>query len=354
MPKRSFTIINSQGEKERVYIWGATDKEADEKLQRAKIEYEMGLLVVNSKTTLMKWAQEYIEIYKRPNAAEKAVTQYEQIINKVYAPIMQLRLDEIKAAHLQKCVNQYSGMSYSFITKLMQLTKGLFEKAVINGLIVKSPALGLNIPKCEKGCRRAMTQQETDALMQVIDRHEYGLFFALMYGCGCRAQEVRALYYRSIDRKNKILTINNAVKAGTDKIGDTKSKAGVRSIPIPDWLFDKLPSGNNPFELVFVNRQGKVLSENNMKNIWRSFHKEMDLAAGAQMKGRTVAIHALPTDLTPHCLRHTYATELAERGVDIKTAQYLLGHSDIAMTANIYTHITNKMVETARDKINAV
>ena len=57
-------------------------------------------------------------------------------------------------------------------------------------------------------------------------------------------------------------------------------------------------------------------------------------------------------DLKPYNLRHTYATELAEKGVPLKTAQYLLGHADIRITANIYTHITEKMIEEAREKIN--
>ena len=60
------------------------------------------------------------------------------------------------------------------------------------------------------------------------------------------------------------------------------------------------------------------------------------------------------SDLVPYCLRHTYATMLAEAGVDLKTAQYLLGHSTITMTAKYYTHVTPVMVENAREKIERI
>jgi site-specific recombinase XerD len=79
----------------------------------------------------------------------------------------------------------------------------------------------------------------------------------------------------------------------------------------------------------------------------------MDIKAGAKTYRNKIIVHAIKQDLIPYFLRHTYATQLAEKGVDIKTAQYLLGHSNIAMTANIYTHVTQKMIDQAREKINA-
>ena len=57
-------------------------------------------------------------------------------------------------------------------------------------------------------------------------------------------------------------------------------------------------------------------------------------------------------DLHPHMLRHTYATILYKAGIDLKTAQYLMGHSDIKMTANIYMHIENGVTASAANKLN--
>ena len=80
--------------------------------------------------------------------------------------------------------------------------------------------------------------------------------------------------------------------------------------------------------------------------------RDMDIEAGAETYRNKIIVHALPQDLTPYNLRHTFATEMAEKGMPMKTLQYLMGHSDIRVTANIYTHISPKMIADARDKMN--
>ena len=60
----------------------------------------------------------------------------------------------------------------------------------------------------------------------------------------------------------------------------------------------------------------------------------------------------LAEDFVPYCLRHTFCTNLAKANVDIRTAQRLMGHSNIQMTVNIYTHVDNSQIQAAADKIN--
>ncbi len=63
--------------------------------------------------------------------------------------------------------------------------------------------------------------------------------------------------------------------------------------------------------------------------------------------------YPLAADFVPYCLRHTYCTDLQKRGIDIRVAQYLMGHADIQMTANIYTHTDTDIIVNAAKKINA-
>ena len=79
----------------------------------------------------------------------------------------------------------------------------------------------------------------------------------------------------------------------------------------------------------------------------------MDRAAGAKTKKNKISIHSVLIDwknLTPLLFAAYLCHRLSEKGVDLKTAQYLLGHTDIKMTAEIYTHVTDKMLKDARDK----
>ena len=64
-----------------------------------------------------------------------------------------------------------------------------------------------------------------------------------------------------------------------------------------------------------------------------------------------VGVKPLATDLTSYCLRHTFCTDLQKKGVDLRSAQYLMGHSDVALTANIYTHADQTTIIQAAKKM---
>ena len=76
--------------------------------------------------------------------------------------------------------------------------------------------------------------------------------------------------------------------------------------------------------------------------------REMNIAMGCALyRNRLMPPYPLAEDLVPYCFRHTFCTNLQKKGVDIRTAQYLMGHSDIRMTANIYTHADEETILSA-------
>ena len=79
-----------------------------------------------------------------------------------------------------------------------------------------------------------------------------------------------------------------------------------------------------------------------MKQMWRSFKQALDLDMGAQMASGAIdpETSVVADDLTPYCLRHTYATDLQSAGVPLNVAKDLPGHQSIAMTSQIYTHLS--------------
>ena len=79
-----------------------------------------------------------------------------------------------------------------------------------------------------------------------------------------------------------------------------------------------------------------------MKQMWRSFKQALDLDMGAQMAISAIdpETSVVADDLTPYCLRHTYATDLQSAGVPLNVAKDLLGHQSIAMTSQTYTHLS--------------
>jgi len=102
------------------------------------------------------------------------------------------------------------------------------------------------------------------------------------------------------------------------------------------------------------------MSETAFRRFWEKIYNCLNRTAGGgvkRVKGEDGKTHCakmivIADDITPHLFRHTYATMLYYTGVDIKTAQYLLGHATIQMTMELYTHLEAENNTSAMDKIN--
>lgn len=159
-------------------------------------------------------------------------------------------------------------------------------------------------------------------------------FFALY--TGCRSGELFALQYKDIDREAKLLTISKSVYyvGKTPHIKQPKTAAGIRTVPLPQLLLDRIPDGP-PNNYLFSVDGKSPISDSVRRNGWTKFQKEAGISC------------------TLHQLRHAYASLLYESGVDEKTAQKLMGHSDITTTLRIYTHLRDEHLQISQDIFRA-
>lgn len=231
--------------------------------------------------------------------------------------------------------------------------KQLFLKAKHGGFIVDNPAEFLNMPKTETNPRRALTKDECDAIIRLCETHRAGLWVLFMLMCGLRRGETIPLTFEDIDFSNGMLHINKAVEfiSNVPHVKDTKTKSGVRTIPIPPPLLSRLATEKGTGLLFTPAKSKGMLTETNCKRLWKNFYRELDISMGAELYRNEIIKTSLNGGITPHALRHTYATNLYEIGVDLKTSQYLLGHADIKTTANIYTHMREDKLWEAKKKI---
>lgn len=168
------------------------------------------------------------------------------------------------------------------------------------------------------------------------------MFGAIPYYLGVRRGEALALTRGDIDKNyvniDKQYTYPKSSKAVLD---EPKTEAGTRQIKIPralKELFEKhgVYELKHPDDLLIYAPLGGPLSYSQFRHRWRSF---IHSALGED------------TDITPHCLRHNYATLLYEAGVDVLTAQKYLGHEDPETTMRIYTHLSEKAKKKSDNKI---
>ena len=160
----------------------------------------------------------------------------------------------------------------------------------------------------------ALSEDQVRSLLSAIHNPVHKTCLAVMYACGLRISEATTLEVSAIDRANLVLRI----------IGKgNKERLAPLPQPVLDALGDLWRTHRNR-RWLFPNRRGDAPI--NKRVLADTF------AAAAATAG-------LQRGVTPHCLRHSYATRLIENGVDIRVVQILLGHASITSTA-IYTHLT--------------
>lgn len=333
---------------------GKTLKEAHAKAAKKQLALERGELGVSGNMTVTRWADEWLETYKEHAVGEGQYKNYQTYIKVITLSIGAKKLKDVKDIDLQKILNSRVGHSKSDLSKLRMTMKAMFKRARISRLISYDPAEELELPAAKDGTHRSITPIEREFILALAETHHAGLWIKTMLYCGLRPGETRALDWRHVDFEKRLIHIEQAMKASSKEIGDPKSASGVRDIPIPDKLYSGLfAARGGPFESVFTQpTTGKRHTKHSMTCLWNNFKRALDISMGAKLYRNQIIMSMVADDLVPYCLRHTYGTDLQDAGVPINVAKYLLGHSDISMTANIYTHTTEDAIADAAKKIN--
>jgi len=334
---------------------GKTKAEAIKKAALKEAALERGEVGISGKMSVRRWGEEWLAIYKAGTITDKSYATYARHVALLVDDIGNMKIKDVRDAHLQKIINKRSGFSKSDTVKLRNTIQAVFKRARISRLIPFDPAEELEMPKTTQGKRRSITDIERRWILETAETHHAGLWVKVMLYCGLRPGEIIALQWRDLDFKEMLIKITKAKESGNNDIKAPKTDAGMREVPIPDILLPDLKAAKrDPFQPVFTQLTTPLPhTESSFYCAWGNFLREMDIAMGAKVYRNQIKISMVAPDLSPYCLRHTYCTDLEAAGVPINVAKYLMGHSDISVTANIYTHTTKKIIAAAAAQINA-
>lgn len=215
------------------------------------------------------------------------------------------------------------------ISRNISCLKSFYKFLVIDKRVKNNPTEILFIPKIKKSLPSTLTEEEVLKLLDInlIDNYSYRnkAMLELMYGTGLRVSELVNLKLQDIDLHQDIVrTFGKGSKERVIPIGEFASDA-VREY-INNYRSTMLKKYNN--EYLFLNNHGNQMTRQGFFKIIKAIAKE---------KGINKA-------LSPHTLRHSFASHLLKYGADLRTIQELLGHSDIS-TTQVYTHITNEQLK---------
>lgn len=364
--RRTISLEMPDGSVRRRDIYAPTDDELDKKEKELLIAAAKGAIC--STMRFDTWCDRWLEVYKKNTVDTNTYNKYKSLIDLHIKPSFSgMRMNMIKHIHLQNCLNSCAGLSRSMLQKVRYTLLQIFTDARTNDLITSEFRSKLYLPDSEAGTRRELTETERAAILKACEYHRAGPWILTMLCCGLRRGETVPLEWTDIDFDKRTISINKAVKFEGNKsiLTTTKTAAGVRTVPMPNLLVEALRRQPRHIssQLVFPTASGKMMTLTNLRRLWDSFIREADRAAGAEIYRNKIKKPVLPGqyddkkyyqyELTPHYLRHTYATDLYSAGVDLKTAQYLLGHADVKTTANIYTHAAKNKTSSAADCLDA-
>lgn len=326
---------------------GKTELEALTKLADKLAAAKRGEEAIGGSMTVDAWFKEWLAAYKEPKGLTvKSLGMYTEKYNGYIKPrIGRMKLKDVKDIHLQKIMNEQAGRSSSHAKKLRMVMQEMFRRARQTRLIPYDPAELLELPETTQGRRRSITEAERSAILSVAAYHPAGLWILTLLYTGMRPGETAALTWADVDFKNNEIHVHTARESGALTIKDPKTEAGIRDIPIHAQLRRVLAkAAGAPFSPVFPNRNGGHMDDDTLYRRWRSFYRELDICMGAKVYRNKIIEHAVAQDLTPYCLRHTFCTDLQRAGVPLNVAKELMGHSDVSITANIYTHKNNDIL----------
>lgn len=347
-------------------IYGSTVKELESKIKTLTNELDNN--INDNKeyfgTLLKDWLYNVHLINKKPSTKERYDSIFRNYIED--SPIYNLKLKDLSSTDIQNYYKDllYRGKSAATIKNLNKLIAPSIRYAYNNNRIIKDFSVAIVLPKDDEEIKltkvsevKPFSLQEQIQFLDTIKGHELELLFITALDTGLRQGELFALTWNDIDFKKGCISVNKSFKSVKNIdtgeyeniIQTPKTSKGIRIVPIPTHLIDKLTQYrleqktlklkmSNLYEdnrLVFCNQYGKYLDSSNVLKKFKKILKDSELK-----------------DRKFHDLRHTYATRLFELGENPKTVQDLLGHSNISITLDTYTHVLDSMKEKVASKIN--
>lgn len=340
---------------------GGSKKDAERAMHEFIRELEKGYYVTNNKITIAEWIDTWLDVYIVPNVSPTTLSRYQGMIKRYIKPLLgHVQVQELNTLTVQAWVNSLkvspaSGkeMAVATIKHAYHVLKGSMDKAVLAGIIPRSPCMSIMMPKGQKKQPVVYDEAQIRQLIAAAKGTEMELVIDIELCLGLRRGELLGLQWEDIDwEKNQIHVVRNRVVVdGKSIVKDPKTATSTRTVDVPSQLIQKLHKhkmtcwanrlrlGQNytATDFVIVHPDGKPIYPEYLSQMFTKLQKKAGLP-----KCRF------------HDLRHLCASIMLMQGVNVKVAQEHLGHKDISTTMNIYSHVLPSVAKEAAQKIGAL
>ena len=346
-------IILENGRKKQYYF--KQEKEALAARRKLLYEKERGMLATGPQQTLKAYLGRWVEEVYKPTVKPLSYQQYRSLIKNHLVPglgnvpLQKLTPEKIQALYTQKLAEGYAPKTVALIHTVLHRA---LENAVRWNLVSRNVAKLVTLPRVARHESRTLTVEQARCLLEVARGSYIETLLLLAVTTGMRRGELLALRWEDVDFENGVVSIRRTMNRITGRgpvETEPKTKSSRRTIVLPGRVLEalkvhreqqdqgRIKAGSEWHEqgLVFCNRYGGFMIP---QYVGKVFHKLLAKAA-------------LP-DMRFHDLRHSMATVLLAAGVHPKIVQERLGHSTIAMTMDVYSHVLPSMQQDVARKLD--
>lgn len=273
---------------------------------------------------LREWIETYFKIHKKLELRNGTIRSY--LSNLSHIP-ESWTFENISRTEIQMLINELSCyLAPSTVHHVYTLLKEpIFEAPLYSLPDVRDAVTFVRLPKLRKKCVRALSTEELERILYAVHKSDYADIYIALLNTGMRFSELAGLNCSHVDLKQQKVRLQQNFYRGVLQEG-TKTDDGIREIPLnftAFCIFREHMRVGVPSAPLFLSKGQNRLSYNTVVHNW---HKLLD------------ECHIERCGL--HVLRHTFATQLFQNGVELKTISSLLGHSSVAITADIYTDVS--------------
>ena len=241
--------------------------------------------------------------------------------------------EKIKRIHINCYIKILHDNNYSptSVTRKIASIRGWFRWLSANEIISQDPSLGIELPRLTKKLPRVISVSEIEAMLNNKLDETQQVIIELLYGAGLRVSELIGLELNNIQLSSRYVScIGKGSKERIIPIGEKAQKAIAEYLKIRQLLIKKYKLETKQF---LIKENGHLMTR-------------QDVYVFIKQQGELLRKH-----ISPHTLRHSFATHMLENGADLRVVQELLGHSDVS-TTQLYTHVSKKRLKEVYFSIN--